>query len=167
MSEEAAGQLRLVLITLLGATERADPISTGPACVEDPASSLHQTASGTLPCQKGGADGAPPHNSDDDVAMESESPDMEEQTPAELLVEALCAARQLLGSFPGMQNDVLPLIGSIFSRQTGAINMLTFACHFSFRNVLQQASDAHRVRIQILHGMSYFAYIPTLFSARC
>ena len=143
VSEEAAAQLRCALISLLGGTQRAHaahPTSMEPTCAEDPTSDL-QKASATLPCHNNGADGPPPHEGDDAVAMKSESPDGEEQTPAELQVEALCAARQLLGSFPGMQNDVLPLIGNLFSRQTGAAQLLTFICLALLLQSLPQASD--------------------------
>ena len=143
VSEEAAAQLWCALISLLGGTQRAHaahPTSMEPTCAEDPTPDL-QNASATLPCHNNGADGPPPHEGDDAVAMKSESPDGEEQTPAELQVEALCAARQLLGSFPGMQNDVLPLIGNLFSRQTGAAQLLIFICLALLLQSLPQASD--------------------------
>ena len=133
LSEEAAMQLRRVLIPLLGGAAQSIPARStdeGLACAVDPASEF-QTASATLHCQDKRAE--QPSAGVDVTAMETESQDGQEVGPAELVVEALCAARQLLASFPGMQGDILPLIGNLICSQTGALpphvlcDMLTFA----------------------------------------
>ena len=124
LSEEAAGQLRRVLIPLLsGAAQRdfARSADKGPTSAEDPNLELRGDGA-TLPGHDDGVDDPrpPPSNAEDAAPKESESSDGDNAAPVELLVEALGAARRLLGSFPGMQNDILPLIGRLFCCQTGA-----------------------------------------------